>query len=127
MMIINEYREAGNFNGACAQTNHLVEYYIRQEKFDTALEKVEGNISQLVTMDREDEYVKLYLFIARVLKAEILMDTNNPEDARKELEKAFEVVPAVIEMWKSGSGTGKDYYERGLKLRNTVEERISDS
>ncbi len=120
LTFIEGYQEEGKFRIACAQTNLLVEYYVRQDRFDVALEKVEGNISQLITMDLEDENVKVYLFIARVLKAEILMVKNNLEDSRKEIEKAFEVLPAAIKKWKVGLGTGREYYERGKKLRNDL-------
>ncbi|MHA2160110.1 MAG: hypothetical protein ACXABE_14515, partial [Candidatus Thorarchaeota archaeon] len=120
LMFIDGYREEGKFRVACAQTNLLVEYYIRKERYDNALGRVEGNISQLTTMDLQDETVKLYLFIARVLKAEILMVKNNPEGSRKEIEQAFEVLPVAIKKWKLGLGTGREYYERGMKLRNDV-------
>jgi hypothetical protein len=54
------------------------------------------------------------------------MGTNNPKEARKEIEKAFEVVPADITKWKLGLGTGKEYYERSMKLRNSVNIRTEN-
>ncbi len=118
MIMIEEYREVGKFKAMCSQTNSLVEYYISHERFAIALKNVEGNISHLVTMDLEDEETKWHLFIARVLKTEILMGNDNPEDARKEIERAFEIIPDNIALWKLGVGTRRYYYERGMKLRH---------
>lgn len=101
----------------CTQTNHLVEHYIRQGKFDSALEKAEGNISHLVTMDLEDEDIKWCLFTARVLKVEILMSSDYPGNSKKEIEKAFKVIPDDIELWRLGVGVRRNFYERSIKLR----------
>ncbi len=120
LMFIEGYQEEGKFKAMCSQTNSLVEYCISHERFAIALEKVEGNISHLVTMDLEDEETKWHLFIARVLKTEILMGNDNPEDARKEIERAFEIMPDNIALWKLGVGTRRHYYERGMKLRHRV-------
>ena len=116
MSFIERYRKEGKLEAACAHKNHLVEHYIKQERFDTALEKVEENISHLASMDLNDEK-RWYLFIARVLRAEILRSTGNPEDSKKEIENAFEIIPDDIEFWKLGGGKRREYYERGMKLK----------
>lgn len=118
LAFIEEYHEAGKIKAMCSHTNHLVEYYIKHERYDEALERVEGNIALLVSMDLDDDEVKWYLFIARVSKTEILMIHGNLEDSRKEIEKAFEVIPDDIAFWKLGVGIRRIYYERGLKLKN---------
>jgi hypothetical protein len=120
LTFIEEYQEAGRLKAVCSHTNHLVEYYAKRERFDTALEKVDRNLSQLVTMDMGDEDIKWHLFIARVLKAEILMDMNHSEGSREEIELAFVVIPDSIEMWQLGVGTRREYYKRGLKLRSML-------
>ncbi len=117
ILFIEGYRKDGKLEAACAHTNHLVEHYIKQKKFDTALEMVEENISRLVSMNLNEE-TKWYLFIARVLRAEILNKKNRLEDSKKEVERAFEVIPDNIALWKIGTGTKRDYYERSMKLRN---------
>ncbi|MFW9767424.1 MAG: hypothetical protein ACFFF9_11275 [Candidatus Thorarchaeota archaeon] len=117
---IEEYQEAGKLRAVCSHTNHLVEHYVRHNRFDVALEKAEGNISLLMNMDLEDEDVKWYLFIARVLKAEVLMSHGDSEGSNKEIEQAFEIIPGDIELWKLGGGVRREYYERCMKLR-TIE------
>jgi len=118
LTFIEEYQEAGMLKAVCTHTNFLVEYYTKQERFDTAMETVDRNIFRLLKMDMEDEDIRWHLFIARVLKAEILMGANYPKDSRKEIEKAFDVISDDIELWKLGVGTRRDFYERGMKLRN---------
>jgi hypothetical protein len=120
LMIIEGYREEGKFSSMCAHTNHLVEYYIQSERIDDALQRVKENISLLVSMDREDEDSKWYLFVARVMMAEIFVSMNNTEGSIKEIEKAFNVIPDDIQLWQLGVGTKREYYERGLKLRDTL-------
>jgi hypothetical protein len=118
--IIDEYREESKFKAMCSQTNYLVEHYIRQEKRDLALEKIEGNISHLLTMDLDDEEVQWCLFIARILKAELLFGNNNPMAAKVETDLAFALVPTNLRIWQLGVGTKREYYERGLNLKNIV-------
>jgi hypothetical protein len=120
LMFIEEYREAGKLKAVCSHTNHLTEYYVVQEKLDFALETVDGNISLLITMDLVDKDVKWDLFIARVLKAEILMNKSNVEGSRSEIGKAFEIIPEDIDLWRLGVGVRRNYYERGLKIKNDV-------
>ncbi len=120
LMIVEECRVEGNLRWMCSQTNTLVDYYLRQERLDVALEKIDENLSNLETLDLDDEDGRWYLFIARVLRAEILLATNNPKESRKEIDKAFEIIPDDVELWMLGVGTRREYYERGMKLRTDV-------
>lgn len=38
----------------CAHMNTLVEHYIKEDRLDSAIERVEDNISILVTLDLDD-------------------------------------------------------------------------
>lgn len=38
LTFIEEYQEAGMLKAVCTHTNFLVEYYTKQERFDTAME-----------------------------------------------------------------------------------------
>jgi hypothetical protein len=71
-------------------------------------------------MDLVDKDVKWDLFIARVLKAEILMNKSNVEGSRSEIGKAIEIIPEDIDLWRLGVGVRRNYYERGLKIKNDV-------
>ncbi len=114
---IEGYQEECKFRAMCAHVNNLVEYYIRQERLESAIERVEDNISILMTLDLEDEEVKWHLFTGRVLLAEILTLNNKLADSRKEIDRAFEIIPEDIPMWQLGVGRRREYYERGKCLR----------
>ncbi len=118
---IEGYRKEGKFRAMCAHTNNLVEHYIKQERLDSAIESVDKNISTLMTLDLDDEEVKWHMFIARVLKADILIRDNNHKYSIKEIDAAFEIIPDDIAVWKLGVRK-REYFERGISLRVNVTE-----
>jgi hypothetical protein len=54
------------------------------------------------------------------LRAEILLSIGYKEDSRREIEKAFEILLDDFTPWKLGTGTRREYYNRGMKLRRIV-------
>lgn len=116
LAVISEYGEEGQWRAVGAQTNNLVEYYIRTGRLEDALRGAEENITLLEEMGTEDEGTKWCLFIALVLKAEALRHQNKVEDSRRESQKAFAIITADTDIG-SLRGTRKVYFEKALKLR----------
>lgn len=48
------------------------------------------------------------------------MSIGYKEDSRREIEKAFEILLDDFTPWKLGTGTRREYYNRGMKLRRIV-------
>ncbi len=115
---IREYKEEGQWKAVAAQTNNLVEYYIRVDRFDDALQSAEENITLIEGMGTEDEDTKWYLFIAQVLKAEALQHQDKVEDSAKQIQKAFVIIPPDTSVGLL-RGVRKTYFEKALKLRGT--------